>query len=964
MFTFKLLDVDSHFSPMRAVTSSKITPKGENGARGLFSEPIFGPFRDYRCGCGKYKGVQFQGTVCERCGVTVQSSSSRRFTFGKLQIENGYVLVNPTALNMMMYECISSKDLRQETYAVLTGKQSIDIITGELVSPNESPYTGPMAFREVIYPKLRATILETHGAVEGMRLIEMIEPCLYTTCIPVIPPDLRPIISGIGSTTFMDDLNKSYMIMLMYIKHINDSPLDCHLKLALLQTHYIDLNKKLLKKLSTKSGLMRRYILGKRVDYSGRAVIVPDPTLNIHQVDVPFRIIKEIFKPVLLQRLAEQLELSEIEVLNSYYENSKHDDLLFELSQEISGYPIFLNRQPTLHRPSILAFFVRNVIKDNVLAIPPVITEPFNADFDGDQMAVYFPIGGPAFNESLSLTPLHNISLPSNGEVAFQFVEDLVLGLYTTSVSSDGWNKIFAAVPKEVHPILQRYKDAGKPLVGKTVRSMLNDINDACTNEIVLRTLNSLAKFAHEHAHIAVSITDFATAATGMLDNPVSLMIDGHARGKWDQLKQINDTHGFVSDVEGRVIPTAVKSNLLAGLSEDEFFASAYGGIKGLINTAKSTASSGYLTRRLIYITSRTVLHDSLEDCGTQTLVPIEMHDKKFAYMFLYRLMAFSPHDELFVLTRDNIDSVVGKTCYLRSPITCMAPEGTICHTCYGHLFKKHNSRQIGYIAAQSLGERSTQLTLRTKHTSGATDIVLPAWLEIIDGEMKATIPTIVTKYGDRIVVSDHTETEVVEIPHATLEITAADVVRDVVQDEDYCCDDDELCGLTLAHEVTTLNHPGVIGRISLTAEDVITAVVDFSALLRNIPGRIRALNVSPDISSVLNYILTNYDFSDVHSVHYELLLNMYCRCEDDPHIPYHRNPVGPNIWVKEKDVLDAMAIQSMVFERFNQKLPKAIYAHTIQQTALGDDNNILTQLTQFEFGTKRISHYGEMFGR
>jgi len=965
MFTFKLLDVDRHFQSVRHVTSTKINHKGDNGARGLFSESIFGPLRDYQCGCGRYKGVQFQGITCDVCGVTVQSYVSRRLTFGKLQLENGYVLVNPTAFNMMIYECITSKDLRQEAYAVTFGKQFIDRVTGKLVSSNESNYTGPMAFRDEIYPKIKTHILETHGEIEGQRLLDMLDPCLFTTLVPVIPPDLRPIISGIGSTTFMDDLNKSYMIMLMYIKHINDAPLDCHVKLALLQTHYHELNKKLLKKLSTKSGLMRRYILGKRVDYSGRAVIVPDPTLNIHQVDVPFAIIKEIFKPVLLQRLATHLERSEIEVLNSYYDSSNNDDVLFEIAQEIAGYPVFLNRQPTLHRPSILVFFVRRVIRDNVLAIPPVITEPFNADFDGDQMAVYFPIGGPAFNESLTLTPLHNLSLPSNGEIAFQFVEDLVLGLYTTSLTSDGWDMIFRVMPSETHVIVNKYKMSGTPLVGKTVRAMLNEINDSCDQHVVLTTLNSLAKFAHNQAHIAVSITDFATAAPGMTDNPVSLMVDGHARGKWDQLKQINDTHGFVSDVEGHVIPTAVKSNLLNGLSEDEFFASAYGGIKGLINTAKSTSQSGYLTRRLIYITSRNVLHDSMVDCGSTSPIAIHMTDKKFAEMFLYRVMTLSPTGPMFTLTRDNIDAVVGNTCYVRSPITCMAPAGTICHTCYGHLFKKHNSRQIGYIASQSLGERSTQLTLRTKHTSGATDIVLPSWLEIVDGVMKSTIPVVVTKYGDRIVVSDNTENEVVEMPHATLDITAVDVVRDIVQDDDCCVDDDdELGGMVMVHEVITINHPGIIGNITLTSEDVVTAVVDFSSLLRNIPCRIRALNVSPDISSVLTYILTNYDFSDVHSVHYELLLSMYCRREDDPDVPYRQNPTGPNIWVKEKDVLDAMAIQSMVFERFNQKLPKAIYTHTVQQTTLGDDNNILTQLTQFEFGTKRISHNGTMYGR
>jgi DNA-directed RNA polymerase beta' subunit len=302
----------------------------------------------------------------------------------------------------------------------------------------------------------------------------MVNEVLFVSTIPIIPPDLRPITSGNGSTMFVDETNTIYRLIINLINHINDCadpdgkfvtqnedgsysiqeeetylpPCD---KMASLQQYYFTLHDMILKKLSSKTGIMRKYILGKRVDYSGRAVIVPDASLNINEIDVSFYIIKEIFKPAILPKFALMIGVSELEALNSCYDSPIYEDMLFELCKQYKGTVAILNRQPTLHRPSILAFFIRDVIRDWVIAISPSATEPFNADFDGDQMAIYCPIGGAAYNEALSLMPQENLYLPSNGEIAFEFKEDLVLGLYQLSLTEDGKKKIYDVLPEKVH---------------------------------------------------------------------------------------------------------------------------------------------------------------------------------------------------------------------------------------------------------------------------------------------------------------------------------------------------------------------------------------------------------------------------------------------------------------------------------------------------------------------------------
>ena len=582
MYTFSLLNVEKKFENCGNVESASLKDrKSKNGdgvdKKGLFSQQIFGTTKDYSCACGKYRGVMSQGIVCENCNVMVQSSEARRNTFGKIDLGPDIYLANPRAFRLLVDNCAVDKSLKTHAYNVLIGKEWVSRKTGE-ISKNyiEDCYTGPHAFREKIYPEILVDIKNNNSneyIVET--ILPKIDECLFTHLIPIIPPDLRPIISGAGSTNFIDEINKYYMIMRNYVTFIQDSPILPYDKVAILQYQYFQVSELLLKKLSSKTGIMRKYLLAKRVDYSARAVIVPDYTLNIDEIDVSFYIIKEVFKPALLPKLAEFLNISELEALNKY-DSNEYEDILFQLSQCYQNYPCIINRQPTLHRPSIMTFFIRNIIKDYVLVIPPIATEPFNADFDGDQMALYFPIGGAAYNEALNLVPSKNIFLPSNGELAFEFKEDLVLGLYKLSMTKEGRDKIFSVIPEECYPFIEEYRN--ELFTSKILNKMLSILIDKLPNVVFTTMINNLAHISHSEAKISISLTDYANTNKEDLSNPVSLMVSAGARGRWDQVRQINETRGFISDVEGHVIPSIIGNSLLHGLTPNEYFTSAYGG--------------------------------------------------------------------------------------------------------------------------------------------------------------------------------------------------------------------------------------------------------------------------------------------------------------------------------------------------------------------------------------------------
>ena len=965
IYNFGLLNIEERFQNTKAVKSPKLKESHSRDTnQGLFSQVIFGPTNSWKCACGQLRGVMAQGQVCPNCNVMVQSSEARRTTFGKIQLDSGMFLINPVAFKLLTNNCCTDSHLRNKALSILTGKEWYNKVTGKYTKlTSDNSYTGPYAFKEIIYPEIIANIRETNDDSYIINtMLPKVEECLFTTLIPVIPPDLRPMVDGVGSTRFMDDINRQYMIMLNYVKWINESPVVPHDKLALLQQQYFNLSDVLLKRLSSKTGVLRKYILGKRVDYSCRAVIVPDATLNLDQVDVSFYIIKEVFKPLLLSKFAKKLNISELEALNSY-DNVEYEEDLYEISQCVKGHPVIFNRQPTLHRCSVITFYVRNVTKDYVFAISPLSTDPFNADFDGDQMAAYFPIGGAAYNESLNMLPYKNIYLPSNGEMAFQFKEDLVLGIYKVSLTQEGRDALNNLIPEKARKYAEEFMT--KPITGKALSKLTNILIDKIPALEFAEMINNMAIMSHNEAKVAVSLTDFATAKKDDLTNQLSLIIEAGARGKWDQVRQIIETRGFVSDVEGKVIPTAIQSSLLEGLTMKEYFTSAYGGLKGLIDTARNTSMSGYLTRRLVYLISNIELSDTVQDCGSNEYLKMPITDDN-ATILLYRVAKFDPQSsEEIIITKDNYKELIGKQLYIRSPLLCQCPKDQICHKCYGYLFKKLESRQIGYMAAQSIGERTSQLTLRTKHTSGATNITLPNWLTIEDGIVKTDKLVYIISSPESCTIIDSSTGEEVDFPYSSIEIICENYKYEVIKEdtgrhmenETYeVGDEEEIIANTIddtslsATIKYTILDRGEIAKIQLTAHDVIAAVSEFSRLIKNLPKKISE-NAS-SVEDVLFLFTDKLGLTDIHSVHYELLLSMFCRKKDDPTKLHRYYPKDPHIWFKESEVLDNMLLQSLVFERLNQKLPKLLLH---DPSTLNWKSSIFLQLTSFNFPNKTI---------
>lgn len=917
----------------------------EYHVNGLFSEQVFGNSIDYTCQCKRYKGVAYNGVVCEHCGVKVQSATARRFTYGHIKVGDGLYLVSPEAFKLLMTYCVTDKIIKQNALNVLIGKTAIDMSTDppNYIPVSEGSFTGPIAFKEVIFPQIEALLDES---IEDEKikneLFPMIKHALFTSIIPVVPPDLRPITSGSGSTCFIDELNKVYMLMLMYIKFISDSPVLPHDKLAVLQQQFFILSDMLLKKLSSKSGLMRKYILGKRVDYSGRSVIVPDPTLKLQEIDVSYYLIKEIFQPAILPILAKKMKISELEAMNNY-ESAEYDDVIFEICKKYEGYPMIINRQPSLHRPSMLTVFIRHIVKDWVIAISRGITSPLNADFDGDQIAIYAPLGGSAYTESIDMTPAKNMFLPSNGELAFKFEEDMVLGLYKMSLTREGRAEINAGLDNDVKKILKPH--IKKTLTGKNLEEFFSELVDSIDESRLEPIVNFLSEVALGASIISVSLVDYKNATSGDNKNPVSLMVDAGARGKWNQVSQIQTSRGFVSDVEGRIIPSAINSSLLHGLNPSEYFASAYGSIKGLIDTSRNTSLSGYLTRRLIYITSGLELDETMDDCGTTTYLSREITEDNYS-LYFYRYFIDPTTKQEFVLTKFNYKKWLNKILYMRTPLTCKCAGNHICHKCYGLLYRKHRSRQIGYIAAQSLGERASQLTLRTKHISGSTNISLPSWCKIENGWIITSIPVTITMNPEGVIISDHTEKEEFEILYATVNVTSPTAIHEVINEMVIDEDDENIVDVESKY---TINEVGKIATITIKSHDVVTAVSEFSRFLRNLPEEVTD---DPSITAVLDKILNSFGFTGVHSVHYEILLSNFCRNAQDIRYYYRHMMNEPYTWIQEKNILDNSMIQSMVFEKFSQKLPKLLLADKEKMNFKG---SILNKLTSFSFENKKI---------
>jgi DNA-directed RNA polymerase subunit beta' len=556
----------------------------------------------------------------------------------------------------------------------------------------------------------------------------------------------------------MDKINRYYIQILTKKQVMQASHLESVRDKSIYYTFFRNLQKdvkelheKILEKLAKKEGLIRGNILGKRIDFSGRAVIVPEPTLSLDECVLPYKMILEIFKLQVAKRIIGLGRFKKLPTALNFINRCikyNHLNLLNVCEDIVKGKVCILNRQPSLHRLGMLGFNIK-VSKDSVIKVHPLVCHQFNADFDGDQMAMYIPLSEETTQEVKDkMFVTKNLISPANEELAALPSQDIVLGIYyltSGKFDKDGFNGL-----EEFNKILpEGYEEIKHQVDQKFLIKMLGDIMLNYPDDIV-QTLDNVKKIGFFYSTLSgctLSLDDFLIDGADAIRDSIyetesiheSLMrsnskevkeflrenfhysdfIESGARGSWDQARQLCLSRGFISNFSGEIHDRPIVNNLTDGLTQEEFFDSTYGCRKGLLDTALNTGTSGYLSRKLIFTCANMQLSKHLDDCKTEDLLTVDVTNEKKASCLVGRWM--KTKDGLTLITKENNDKIVGKKIKIRSPIYCTSEK--VCRACYGESYRNLNSSYIGIIAAQTLGEKSTQLVLRTFHTSGSAII-------------------------------------------------------------------------------------------------------------------------------------------------------------------------------------------------------------------------------------------------
>ncbi|MFA5326661.1 MAG: DNA-directed RNA polymerase subunit beta' [Prolixibacteraceae bacterium] len=911
----------SHGEVLKPETINYRTYKPERD--GLFCERIFGPVKDYECHCGKYKRIRYKGIVCDRCGVEVTEKKVRRERMGHISLvvpvahiwyfkslpnKIGYLLGLPTKkLDAIIY---------YERYVVINagikaqdGVKYLDFLTEEeyldiLDSlPKENQYLDdedPNKFiarmgADALYTLLQRLELDEmsfdlrHKANtetsqqrknEALKRLQVVEAFraskninrpewMIVKVVPVIPPDLRPLVPLDGGRFATSDLNDLYRRVIIrnnrlkrlieikapevilrnekrMLQEAVDSLFDNSRKSNAVKTENNRALKSLSDSLKGKQGRFRQNLLGKRVDYSARSVIVIGPKLKLHECGLPKDMAAELFKPFIIRKLIERGIVKTVKSAKKIVD--RKDPVVWDILENVlKGHPVMLNRAPTLHRLSIQAF-QPVLVEGKAIQLHPLVCTGFNADFDGDQMAVHVPLGNAAVLEAqMLMLASHNLLNPANGAPITVPSQDMVLGLYYMTkprTGARGEGMIFYSTEEviiaynegavELHAIIkvkvedvdengEMFKHIIETTVGriifnqsvpkqvgyinqlltkKSLRTIISDIYKKTGNAVTVQFLDSIKDLGYTMAYrgglsfnlsdVVVpfdkkeivdagyneveevmmnynmgfitnnerynQVIDIWTHANAKLTNSVMktlstdrqgfnsvyMMLDSGARGSKEQIRQLCGMRGLMAKPQksgstgSQIIENPILANFKEGLSVLEYFISTHGARKGLADTALKTADAGYLTRRLVDVAQDVIIQE--EDCGTLRgliAAAIKNNEEVVASLEERIIGRTTVHDIYNPLSGDLIvasgeiitDEVARKiedspieTVEIRSVLTCESKVG-VCAKCYGLNLAGSTMVQrgeaVGVIAAQSIGEPGTQLTLRTFHVGG-----------------------------------------------------------------------------------------------------------------------------------------------------------------------------------------------------------------------------------------------------
>ena len=871
---------------------------------GLFCEIIFGPQKDWECHCGKYRRVRYKGVICDRCGVEVTKSKVRRSRMGHIELAApmshiwyfkgipsrmgllldmsprslekilyfaSYVVINPGETGLNEKELINEDKFRTvyrehgNTFEVGMGAEAVKKLLQNIDLEKESKM-------------LREDLKDSTGQkrVRTIRRLEVVEAFrksgnkpewMILDAIPVIPPDLRPMVQLDGGRFATSDLNDLYRrvinrnnrlkrllelgapdIIVRNEKRMLQEAVDALIDNGRRGRPVTGPGNRPLKSLSDmlkgKQGRFRQNLLGKRVDYSGRSVIVVGPELKFYQCGLPRKMALELFKPFVMDRLVKEGYAHNIKSAKSIVEKVK-PEVWDVLEDVIKSHPVLLNRAPTLHRLGIQAF-EPILVEGKAIKLHPLVCTAYNADFDGDQMAVHVPLSVEAQAEARFLMlSVNNILAPKDGSPITTPSQDMVLGSYYLTIESQGGEKGTGSIFKDYNELLMAYQtkavelhatvkmrkvleDGRKGLIESTVgrfifnenmpqdlgfvdrnedpfgleidflvdKKALGKIIDRCFrrhgNTKTAEVLDHIKALVFKYSTvggITVAVADmkipkekaeYIAAAEKQVDkfekaygrglisdeeryekvietwtettnkvtdalmdglermNNIYIMAHSGARGSKNQIRQLAGMRGLMANASGKTVEIPVKSNFREGLSVMEYFISSHGARKGLSDTALRTADSGYLTRRLVDVSQDVIVRDY--DCGTtetSTIVAIkegnevieEIYDRIVGRYTIDPIVNPTTGEVIVeadsMIMEEQAEKIVAagiEEVEIRTVLNCKTRHG-VCSKCYGRNLatgKEVNiGEAIGIIAAQSIGEPGTQLTMRTFHTGG-----------------------------------------------------------------------------------------------------------------------------------------------------------------------------------------------------------------------------------------------------
>ena len=895
---------------------------------GLFCEAIFGPVKDYECHCGKYKRIRYKGITCDRCKVEVTEKKVRRERMGHIKLvvpvahiwyfrslpnKIGYLLGLPSKkLDAVIYyeryvviNPGAAAELNPEKPVarldLLTEEEYFDIVD-HLPRENQMLEDGhPDKFvakmgAEAIYDLLREINLDdlsyalrdqanAEGSqqrkTEALKRLQVVESFrasrdrnkpewMILQAVPVIPPELRPLVPLDGGRFATSDLNDLYRRVIIrnnrlkrlieikapevilrnekrMLQEAVDSLLDNSRKSSAVKTEANRPLKSLSDSLKGKQGRFRQNLLGKRVDYSARSVIVVGPELKMHECGIPKYMAAELYKPFVIRKLIERGIVKTVKSAKKIVD--RKEPVVWDILEYVmKGHPVLLNRAPTLHRLGIQAFQPK-MIEGKAIQLHPLACTAFNADFDGDQMAVHLPLGNEAVLEAqLLMLGSHNILNPANGAPITVPSQDMVLGLYYITKLRNGdkgeglkfygpeeaeiaYNEGRITLHAPISVVVDDIDEQGNPckrlventsvgrvLVNQYVPKEIGYVNEILSKKSLRTIISKVIKYCgiprsakflddiknlgyymafkgglsfnlgdvlipaekeeyvregYEQVNEVMSnysmgfitnnerynqIIDIWTHVNSRLAdtlmkqmkedqqgfNSVYMMLDSGARGSKDQIRQLSGMRGLMAKPQksgaegGQIIENPILANFKEGLSVLEYFISTHGARKGLADTALKTADAGYLTRRLVDVAHDVIINE--EDCGTLrglVCTEIKNNDEVVASLGERILGRVSVHDiidptngeviveageEINDAAADRINASPIESVEIRSVLTCESKRG-VCAKCYGRNLATHRMVQmgeaVGVIAAQSIGEPGTQLTLRTFHVGG-----------------------------------------------------------------------------------------------------------------------------------------------------------------------------------------------------------------------------------------------------